>query len=60
MADLVKNILAAIADFILFFVLWLYLGIPWYYAFFLSTLVVIGFWWVLAWAIGWSMYWARH
>jgi len=54
MSNLIKNGIAAIADFSLFFFLWLYLGIPWVYAFFISTLVVIGLWWVLAWIFGWS------
>lgn len=56
MSNLVKNTLAGIADFALYFFLWLYLGIPWYFAFFISTLVVIGLWWVLAWIISWTSY----
>lgn len=59
MTDLIKNGLAAIADFALFFFLWLYLGIPWGYAFFISTLVIIGLWWILAWIFGGSAYWRR-
>ena len=59
MYALLKNMLAAAADFVLFFILWLWLGIPWMIAFFLSTLIVIGIWWVLAWFFGWSDHWLR-
>ena len=54
MSDLLKNIVAAIADFALFFFLWLYLGLPWFVAFFISTLAIIGLWWLLAWLHGWA------
>ena len=54
MSDLLKNFIAAIADFGLFFTLWLCLGIPWYIAFFLSTLLIIGLWWALPW-VAWFL-----
>ena len=60
MSEIFKNIIAAIADFALFFFLWLYLGIPWYFAFFLSTLAIIGVWWLLAWIFGWAAWWLRR
>lgn len=60
MSYMIKNILAAIADLIFFLILWLYLGIPWYLAFFISTLIVIGLWWLLAWIYGWASYWLRY
>lgn len=53
MSELTKNLIAGIADFALFFFLWLYLGIPWYFAFFISTLAIIGLWWLLAWIFDW-------
>ena len=56
MSDLLKNILAGMADIILFLLLWLVWGVPWYIAFFLSTLAVIGIWWLLAWLYGWLTY----
>ncbi|MBT3313059.1 MAG: hypothetical protein HN390_00460 [Anaerolineae bacterium] len=60
MSDFIKNAIAAIADFALFFFLWLYMGIPWYFALLISTLAVMGLWWLLAWIFGWSTYWNRY
>ena len=59
MTEVLKNIVAGIADFALFFLLWLYFGIPWYIAFVLSTLIVLGLWWLLAWIFGWTAWWLR-
>lgn len=56
MSSFIKNTIAAIADFALFFVLWLVFGINWIVAFFLSTLIVIAVWWLLEWSIGWLRY----
>lgn len=42
-----KNIIAGIADFALFFFMWLVVGIHWVVAFFLSTIIVIAVWWLL-------------
>jgi len=56
MTELIKNGIAAIADFILFFLLWLGLGIHWGMGFFISTIIVISVWWLLAWIFGWGSY----
>ncbi|KAA3659473.1 MAG: hypothetical protein DWQ04_22200 [Chloroflexi bacterium] len=56
MRDLIKNGIAAIADFILFFILWLGFGINWMIAFFVSTAVIITIWWILTWGFGWGNY----
>ena len=56
MKDLFANGIAAITDFILFFILWLGFGVPWMLAFFISTLIVLGTWWILSWAFGWGSY----
>lgn len=54
MTDFIKNGIAAILDFILFFILWLGFGIHWAIAFFVSTAIVISAWWILAWVFGWG------
>jgi len=56
MTELIKNGIAAIADLILFFLLWLGFGIHWGMAFFISTIIVICVWWLLAWISGWGSY----
>ena len=60
MSGLLKNAVAAIADFIIFFILWWIFGINWMLAFFLSTLIVIAVWWILEWGIGWASYLLRR
>jgi len=47
-----KNIIAGILDFAIFFVLWLGFRVNWMVAFFLSTSIVLLGWYALEW-IGW-------
>lgn len=51
-----KNVVAAVVDFTLFFILWLGFNINWIIAFFLSTLIVIAVWWIAEWSVGWASY----
>ena len=50
-----KNIIAGAIDILLFiFLVWF--GVPWLLAFFISTLIIIGGWWVLSYLNAWLSY----